>query len=84
MDNGTIEVASSLGAVGAGALAGTLGWMLGGMGGAVIGGLAGAAAGGLLGRLIGRRIGRSPRVRSASLGEVLGVGTQKKSEGNAN
>lgn len=76
MDNGTMEVATSLGAVGGGAAAGTLAGTVAGPVGGVIGALVGAVAGGLVGRRIGRMIVRPQRTRSQNLSEVLGIATQ--------
>ena len=76
MDNGTMEVATSLGAVGGGAAAGTLAGSVAGPVGGVIGALIGAVAGAMVGRRIGRMIVRPSRVRSRSLSEVLEIATQ--------
>jgi len=76
MDNGTVEVATSLGAVAAGAGAGILAGVVAGPAGGVIGALAGAVAGGLVGRWIGRLIVRPRRARTLSLGELLEIATR--------
>jgi outer membrane lipoprotein SlyB len=73
MDNGTLEVATSLGAVGGGAGAGTLAGAVAGPVGAVIGALLGAVAGGIVGRRVGRLIARPPRTRNPGLMEVLDI-----------
>jgi phage tail tape-measure protein len=82
-ENGTMEVATSLGAVGGGAAAGTLaGWVAGPVGG-VIGALAGAVAGAIVGRRIGRMFVGPPRTRSQNLSEVLGIATHRDSDPRA-
>ena len=83
MDNGTMEVATSLGAVGGGAAGGTLAGSVAGPVGGVIGALAGAVAGALVGRRIGRMIGCPPRTRSQNLSEVLGIATHRGTEPRA-
>lgn len=73
MDNGTLEVATSLGAVGGGAVAGTLAGSLAGPAGAVIGAVLGAVAGGIVGRQVGRAMAQPSRTRNPGLMEVLDV-----------
>lgn len=77
MDNGTMEVATSLGLVGGGAAAGTLAGSVGGPAGAVIGALMGAVAGGIVGRRIGHMIVRRTRTPTRSLSEVLEIGARR-------
>jgi hypothetical protein len=76
MDNGTMEVATSLGAVAGGASAGLLALTIGGPVFGTIGALGGAVAGAIAGRWMGRMIIRPPRARNRSLSEVLDVATQ--------
>jgi len=83
MDNGTLEVATSLGAVGGGAAAGTLTGSVAGPVGGAIGALLGALAGGILGRRVGRLIARPPKARTRSLSEVLDMKTPADVEPNA-
>jgi len=66
MDNGTMEVAISLGGVGGGAAAGTLAGSVAGPVGGVIGALVGAVAGGVAGRWIARMIASPPRPGGAA------------------
>ena len=73
MDNGTLEVTTSLGALGGGATAGTLAGSVAGPVGGVIGALLGAVAGGIVGRRVGRLIARPRRTRNPGLMEVLDV-----------
>jgi outer membrane lipoprotein SlyB len=83
MENETMEVATSLGAVGGGAAAGTLAGLVAGPVGGVIGALVGAVAGAVAGRWIAR-IAASPRTaRRLSLSELLEVATRGDSEGKA-
>lgn len=72
-DNETLEVATSLGAVGGGAAAGMLAGSMAGPTGAAIGALLGAVAGGIVGRRVGQRIARPREARSQSLSDVLDV-----------
>jgi phage tail tape-measure protein len=73
MDNGTMEVATSLGAVGGGAAAGTLLGSVAGPAVGVVGALVGAVAGGLVGRRVGRALVGPPKARNPGLMEVLDV-----------
>jgi outer membrane lipoprotein SlyB len=76
MDNGTMEVATSLGAVAGGASAGLLALTIGGPVFGTFGGLGGAVAGAIAGRWVGRMIVRPPMARNRSLSEVLDIATQ--------
>ena len=76
MDNGTMEVATSLGAVAGGASAGLLALTIGGPVFGTIGALGGAVVGAIAGRWVGRMIVRPPRARNRSLSELLDVATQ--------
>jgi predicted lipid-binding transport protein (Tim44 family) len=76
MDNGTMEVATSLGAVAGGAAAGLLALTIGGPVFGTIGALGGAVVGAMAGRWVGRMIVRPPRARNRSLSEVLDIATQ--------
>ena len=76
MDNGTMEVATSLGAVAGGAAAGFLALTIGGPVFGTIGALGGAVAGAIVGRWAGRMIVQPPRARNRSLSEVLDIATQ--------
>jgi predicted lipid-binding transport protein (Tim44 family) len=76
MDNGTMEVATSLGAVAGGAAAGLLALSIGGPVFGTIGALGGAVVGAIAGRWVGRIIVRPPRMRNRSLSEVLDIATQ--------
>jgi outer membrane lipoprotein SlyB len=76
MDNGTMEVATSLGAVAAGASAGMLALTIGGPVFGTICAMGGAVAGAIVGRWVGRMIVRPPRARNRSLSELLDVATQ--------
>jgi phage tail tape-measure protein len=71
MDNGTMEVATSLGAV-----AGALALAIGGPVFGTIGALGGAVVGAIAGRWVGRMIVRPQRPRNRSLSEVLDIATQ--------
>jgi predicted lipid-binding transport protein (Tim44 family) len=76
VDNGTMEVSTSLGAVAGGAAAGLLALTIGGPVFGTIGALGGAVVGAIAGRWVGRLIVRPPRARSRSLSEVLDIATQ--------
>jgi phage tail tape-measure protein len=76
MDNGTMEVATSLGAVAGGAAAGALALAIGGPVSATIGALGGAVVGAIGGRWVGRMIAGPQRARNRSLSEVLDIATQ--------
>ena len=76
MDNGTMEVATSLGAVAGGGSAGLLALTAGGPVFGTIGALAGAVVGAVAGRWVGRMIVGPPQARSRSLSEVLDIATQ--------
>jgi outer membrane lipoprotein SlyB len=76
MDNGTMEVATSLGAIAGGAGAGFLALTIGGPVFGTIGALGGAIAGAIAGRRIGRMFVQPQRARNRSLGEVLDIATQ--------
>ena len=82
MDNGTMEVAISLGAVAGGASVGMLALTVGGPVFGTIGALAGAVIGAMAGRWMGRMIVRPPRSRSHSLSEVLNIATQTDAQRN--
>lgn len=83
MDNGTMEVATSLGVVAGGAAAGTLAGFVAGPVGGVIGALVGAVAGGVAGRWIARMVSAPPRARRLSLSELLDIATRGDSERKA-
>jgi outer membrane lipoprotein SlyB len=76
MDNGTMEVSTSLGAVAGGAAAGLLALTIGGPVFGTIGAMGGAVVGAIGGRWVGRMIVRPPRMRNRSLSEVLDIATQ--------
>ncbi len=76
MDNGTMEVATSLGAVAGGASAGLLAMTVGGPVFGTIGALGGAVVGAMAGRWVGRMFVRPARARNRSLSEVLDIATQ--------
>jgi outer membrane lipoprotein SlyB len=76
VDNGTMEVATSLGAVAGGASAGMLALAVGGPVLGTIVAVGGSVAGAMAGRLVGRMIVRPPRARNRSLSEVLDIATQ--------
>jgi len=76
MDNGTMEVATSLGAVAGGASVGLLALTVGGPVFGAIGALVGAVVGAVAGRWVGRMIGGPPQARNRSLSEVLDIATQ--------
>jgi outer membrane lipoprotein SlyB len=76
MDNGTMEVATSLGAVAGGAAAGLLALTVGGPVFGTFGALAGAVVGAVTGRWVGRLIVGPPQARNRSLSEVLDIATQ--------
>jgi len=76
MDNGTMEVATSLGAVAGGAAAGLLALTIGGPVFGTIGALAGAVVGAIAGRWVGRMFVQPPRTRNRSLSEVLDIATK--------
>jgi outer membrane lipoprotein SlyB len=80
MDNGTMEVATSLGAVAGGASAGLLALTIGEPVIGTIGALGGAVAGAIAGRWMGRMIVRPPRARNRSLSEVLDVAARTDAE----
>jgi phage tail tape-measure protein len=75
MDNGTMEVATSLGAVAGGVSAGLLALTVGGPVFGAIGALAGAVVGAVAGRWVGRMIVGPPQERNPSLSEVLDIAT---------
>lgn len=75
-DNGTMEVAISLGAVAGGAAAGALALAIGGPVSGTLGALGGAVVGAIGGRWAGRLIVRPSPVRNPSLSEVLDIATQ--------
>ena len=76
MDNGTMEVATSLGAVAGGAAAGLVAMTIGGPVFGTIGALGGAVVGAIAGRWVGRMFVRPARARNRSLSEVLDIATQ--------
>lgn len=76
MDNGTMEVATSLGAVAGGSAAGFLALTVGGPVFGTIGALGGSVVGAIAGRRVGRMIVRPPKARSRSLSEVLDIATR--------
>jgi outer membrane lipoprotein SlyB len=76
MDNGTMEVATSLGAVAGGASAGMLALTIGGPVFGTLGALGGAVVGAIAGRWVGQMIVRPERQRNRSLSEVLDIATQ--------
>jgi len=80
MDNGTMEVATSLGAVAGGASAGLLALTVGGPVFGTIGALGGAVVGAIAGRWVGRLIVRPPRARNRSLSDVLDIATQTNAQ----
>ena len=80
MDNGTMEVATSLGAVAGGASAGLLALTVGGPVFGTIGALGGAVVGAIAGRWVGRMIVRPPRARNRSLSDVLDIATQTNAQ----
>ena len=75
MDNGTMEVSISLGAVAGGAAAGLLAMTVGGPVFGTLCALGGAVVGAMAGRWVGRTIVRPPRARNRSLSEVLDIAT---------
>lgn len=77
MDNGTMEVTTSLGAVAGGASAGLLALTVGGPVFGTIGAMGGAVVGAIAGRRVGRMIVQPPRARNRSLSELLDVATQR-------
>ena len=80
MDNGTMEVATSIGAVAVGAAAGALALAIGGPVFGTIGALGGAVIGAIAGRWVGRMIVRPPKMRNRSLSEVLDIATQTSAQ----
>jgi uncharacterized membrane protein YdjX (TVP38/TMEM64 family) len=83
MDNGTMEVATSLGAVGGGAALGALAGSVSGPVGGVIGALVGAVAGAMAGRWIARKVASPRTARRLGLSELLEIATRGDSERNA-
>ena len=83
MDNGTMEVATSLGAVAGGASAGLLAMTVGAPVFGTIGALGGAVVGAIAGRWVGRIIVRPARARNRSLSEVLDIATQADAQRTA-